>query len=501
MAPVLAVALSLLIVEPDMPQRKTQKPRRIPNTQASQPALPLDASAQALLQTLQPHAAGIDIGAEEIWVCFPPGASLPPAPPGHPKGLPDRVRRFRSFTTDLQTLAHLLLAAGVDTVALESTGVYWIPIYDVLESHGLRLLLADARQTHDTPGRPKDDVKDCMWIQRLHSLGLLRAAFRPDEPVRVLRCYQRHRQSLIADASRQLLRLHKALEQMNVKLAAVVSDVTGVTGMAIVRAIVAGERNPQILAGLRQPSCKHDAATIALALQGNWRAEHLFELRQCLEIYDAFQKYIADCDQHIEKQLQGMALPAKPELLAAGKQAGRRRTGNQLHFDARQRLYEMAGVDLTAIEGIEAGTAFVLLSEVGTDMSRWANEKKFGAWLGLAPNPRKSAGKVLSCRTRPGSHRAALALRLAARSLMRSQSALGAFLRRIAARRGMPKAITATAYKLARIVYGMLKHGQAYAKQEMSDYEAAYRERQLRQLKNKAKELGYELTEKSSPPP
>lgn len=488
MALVLAVTLSLLIVEPDMAKCKTRK--------QSCPARPAD-PAQTLLQTLHPYAAGLDIGTTEIWVCFPPGAVLPPPPPDHPASLPLHVRRFRTFTADLQMLAQMLLDAKVDTVAMESTGVYWIPVYDLLESKSLRVLLADPRQTHDTPGRPKTDVKDCMWIQRLHSLGLLRAAFRPEESVRVLRSYQRHRHSLIADASRYIQRWQKALEQMNVKLTEVLSDVTGVTGMAILKAIVQGERDPQQLARLRQVGCKNDAATIALALQGNWQEEHLFELRQCLEVYEFYQHQIAGCDQMIEGQLARMALPAKPEPLPASHRCKRKRRGNDLHFDARQRLYEMAGVDLTAIEGIEAGTGLVILSEIGTDMSRWANEKKFGAWLGLAPNTKKSGGKVLSSKTRPGTNRAAQAFRLAARTLIRSKSALGAFTRRIAGRRGMPKAITATAYKLARIVYGMLKRGMEYSRQEMQEYEANYRDRQLKQLRRKAKELGYELKEKA----
>jgi transposase len=286
---------------------------------------------------------------------------------------------------------------------------------------------------------------------------------------------------------------------MNVKLSEVLSDVTGLTGMAIIRAIVGGERDPRALARLRQAGCKNDEATIALALEGTWRAEHLFELRQCLQVYDHYQKQIAGCDRQIEAHLKGLALPDKPgPLPASGKRRRLKRQGNEPHFDARQRLYEMAGVDLTAIEGIEAGTALVILSEVGTDMSRWASEKKFGAWLGLAPNPKKSGGRLKSARTRPGSSRAAQALRLAARSLIRSQSALGSFLRRIAARRGMPKAITATAYKLARIVYGMLKHGAAYAAKGAEEYEKAYRERAVRGLRRKAAELGLEVVDKQA---
>ena len=404
-------------------------------------------AACALLQTLNPHAAGLDIGTREIWVCFPPGAQLPPPPPDHPASLPVHVRRFRTFTADLEALAPLLQAARVDTVALESTGVYWIPVYDLLESKGLRVLLADARQTHDTPGRPKSDVKDCMGIQRLHSLGLLRAAFRPDESIRVGRSYQRHRQSLVADASRYILRRQKALEPMNLKLTEVIADITGVTGMSILRAIVGGERDPRQLARLRQAGCKNDQATLALALEGTWQAEHLFALRQCLEVYDFYQQRIAACDQVIDEQLQKMALPEKPTPRPLGKSPAHRRRSNEPHFDARQRLFERAGVDLTAIEGIEAGSALAILSEVGTDRSRWTNEKKFGAWLGLAPHLKQSGRRLLSSKTRPGCNRAAQPFRLSARTRIRSKSALGAFLRRRAARRGMPKAITAVVNK------------------------------------------------------
>jgi transposase len=310
-----------------------------------------------------------------------------------------------------------------------------------------------------------------------------------------LRGYHRQRQMQIRYAASHVQHMQKALEQMNVKLTEVISAVTGVTGMAIIRAIDRGERDPRMLARLRQSCCHNDEATIARALQGTWRAEHLFELRQCLQLYDFYQQQIAECDQQIDAHLKTLALPDKPgPLPASAKKRKLTRRGNEPHFAARQRLYEMAGVDLTAIEGIEANTALVILSEIGTDMSRWANEKKFGSWLGLAPNPKKSGGRLKSAKTRPGPSRAAQALRLAARSLIRSKSALGAFLRRIAARRGMPKAITATAYKLARIVYGMLKHGTAYVKQGLEEYEARHQERQLRRLQRQAKELGYELT-------
>jgi transposase len=442
MALALAVALYLLILETDVPTRKTPKTKT-------------DPSAQQLLATLDPHAAGIDVGAREMWVAVPDG-SVPQRTSGRSDDLPSRVRCFGTYTAELRRLAEWLREASVDTVAMEATGVYWI---------------------------------------RLHSLGLLSAAFRPDEPIRVWRSYQRHRASLVEDQSRFVLRMQKAPEQMNVKLTQAVSDVPGVTGLAIIEAIVAGVRDPVKLAALRQRGCKRDKAAIAKALEGTWQAEHLFALKQSLETYKHFQAKIGECDRAIEAHLETLALPEAPEPLPAARVRPARK--NEVRFDARKALYQMSGLDLTAIEGIGAGTALVLLSEIGTDVSRWRNQKAFGSWLGLAPNPKKSGGKLKSSRTRAGANRAAQALRLAARTLQRSKSALGAFFRRIASRRGVPKAITAAAYKLARIVYGMLKNGQQYAARGQEEYEEEYRERQKRNLAKKASELGYELKEKT----
>ena len=377
---------------------------------------------------------------------------------------------------------------------MESTGVYWIPLYDLLERAGFQVLLVDPRQVQRAPNRPKTDVHDCQWIQRLHSLGLLTAAFRPEEPIRVWRAYQRHRATLIEDAGRHLQRIEKALEQMNVKLPEVVSDITGVTGMGIVRAIVRGERDPKALAKLRDHRCKASAAMITRALQGTWQPEHLFALQQSLALYDYYHEQIQACDRVIEAHLQGTGVAGGAHRSHPTRRV-RRRRDNEVTFDARQRLHHVAGVDLTAIEGIEESTALVVLSEIGTDMSRWPSEKHFGSWLGLAPNPKKSGGKVQSSATRPGVNRAAQALRLAAKNVQRSKSALGAFFRRIAARRGLAKAITATAYKLARIVYALLKHGTAYVAQGLAAYETAYRERVVRQVKRKAAELGLVVVE------
>lgn len=425
------MTLALLIVEADLPTRKTTATKADPVTpptpppppRPSRPRRPPRSARDTLLQTLHPPAAGLDVGASEWGVGLPPGDE-PTPPHGHPEQLPASVRCLGTFTADLQALVQLRRQAQVDPVALESTGVYWIAVSDLLPSEGFRVLLVDPRQVQRAPGRPQTDVKDCRWIQKLHSLGLLSAAFRPDEPIRVRRRYPRHRQSLVEDASRFLLRLQKALEQMTVKLTEVISAITGVTGMALSRAIVGGQRDPQLLARLRQSGCKNDEATIALALQGTWRAEHLVELKQCLEVYDDSQTRIAACDAALAEHLKTLALPAKPPPLAA-KQRQRKRVGNELRFAARERRYEMTGVDLTAMEGIEANTALVVLSAIGTDRQRWPNEKAFGAWLGLAPNPKKSGGKLQSSATRPGRNRAAQALRLAARTFQRSKSALG----------------------------------------------------------------------------
>ena len=460
------------------------------------PASSPDPATEALLQTLNPHAAGIDVGATELWVCVPPSAVVAPSAPSAPAILPPHVRRFGAFTADLHAIAAWLRQCQVTTVAMESTGVYWIPLYDLLEHEGFQVLLVDPRQVQRAPTRPKTDVHDCQWIQRLHSLGLLTAAFRPEAPIRVWRAYQRHRATLIEDAGRHLQRSEKALEQMNVKLPEVVSDITGLTGMSILRAIVRSERDPKTLAQLRAHRCKASAETIARALEGTWQPEHLFALQQSLALYDYSHEQIRDCDRVIEEHLKSMALPEGPPLEPT--QRVRRRKDNEVTFDARQRLHHVTGVDLTAIEGIDERTALVVLSEIGTDMHRWPSEKHFGSWLGLAPNPKKSGGKVKSSATRPGVHRAAQALRLAAKHLQRSKSALGAFFRRIAARRGLAKAITATAYKLARIVYALLKHGTVYVSQGLAAYETAYRERVVRQVKRKAMELGLVVVEREA---
>jgi transposase len=443
------------------------------------PTLPAPSVLAEALQVCYPHAAGIDIGEAEHWGAVPPGAD------------PQPVRRFGTFTADLDAVADWLLDCGVTTVAMESTGVYWIPLFALLEARGLQVLLIDPRQAKRVPGRPKTDRLDGKWLQRLHTYGVLTGAFRPESQVCVLRRYLRHRQMLLTYAAHHIQHMHKALEQMHRKLTQVVSDITGVTGMAILKAILAGERNPQHLAKLRNPHCHHTEDDIAKALQGTWRAEHLFALRQAVELYAVYHQQVSQCDQQIKRHLETFADKSAGQPLPP--KARRHTKTNAPRFDARTPLYRMAGVDWTTIEGIEENTALVILSEVGTDMHRWPSVKHFWSWLGRCPQHQISGGKVLARRLRPGAHRVAVALRLAARCLHHSQSALGAFFRRLKARLGTPKAITATAPKLARLVYSLLKHGTAYVQQGMDAYEAQYRERKITTMARQAKVLGYTL--------
>jgi transposase len=431
------------------------------------------------LPVVQPDAAGIDVASAEHWVAVPPDRD------------PHPVRRFAAFTADLVRLADWLAACGIRTVAMEATGVYWIPLFELLEARGFEVLLVDPRQTRNVKGRPKTDRLDCQWIQRLHACGLLAGSFRPGDALVVLRGYLRQRQMLVRYAGSHIQHLQKALEQMNVKLTEVVSDVTGKTGMDIIRAILRGERDPQQLAKYRNVHCQASEAGLAQALQGNWRPEHLFELKQALALWEYYQGLLRECDQEIERYLR--ALPARAAAPLPPRPRARKRQPNEPAYDARGLVYRACGVDLTAVEGIDQTTALVLLGEVGPDVSRFPTEKHFTAWLGLCPQHRQSGGKVQSRRVRPGMNRAARALRLAARSLLHSHSAVGAYARRLRARLGAPKAVVATAHKLARLVYHLLKHGEAYVAQGMAEYEAAYRQRRLKGLARQAAELGYRL--------
>lgn len=436
------------------------------------------------LPRMNANAAGIDVGSGSHYVAVPADWNAP------------SVREFAAFTVDLYRMADWLRDCGIQTVAMESTGVYWIPVFQVLEERGFEVKLVDARQLKRVPGR-KTDVADCQWLQQLHSFGLLAGAFRPDDQVCVLRSYMRQRAMLVKYASQHVQHMQKALVQMNVQLQHVIDDITGATGMRIIRAILDGERDPHRLASLRDGRCKSSVATIAKALQGDWRDEHLFALQQAVELVESYRNKIAACDERLQAHLQTFVDHSDGQPLPKGHPP--RADRHDLRFDATAELFRLTGVDLTAIDGLEAHTVMTVLSETGLDMTKWPSSGHFGSWLGLAPNNRISGGKVLGRRTLPSANRAAAALRLAAQSLHHSKSALGAFLRRLAVQKGMPKAITATAYKLARIIYSMLTTGSAFVERGQDYYEQNYRDRVLKNLKRRAQDLGYSLVKQGPP--
>jgi transposase len=447
--------------------------------------------ASADLTVTHRHAAGIDVHAAVHFVAVP-SEDVPARFINPDAQLPAGVRKFAATTGALEALAAWLKDCGVRTVAMESTGVYWIALYELLASRGFDVILVDPRQTKHAPGRPKSDVLDCQWIRRLHSYGLLTASFRPADEIVVWRGFQRQREMLIGYAAQHVQHMQKALEEMNVKLTEVVSDIVGQTGMKIIKDIVGGKRDPLKLAKHRHERCRATEAEIARALYGNWRKEHLFALKQGLQMYEFYQRQLQECDREIETCLRGFGdksggavLPPKPR-----QQKPRR---HEPKFGARALLFRMAGVDLTLIEGISDTTALVILSEIGTDLSRFATEKNFVSWLGLCPQHRGSAGKIFNRRVRRGANRAARALRMAAQGCHHAKNAVGAFYRRIQGRCGGAKAVVATARKIAERVYRMLKYGQEYVRQAEHAYEEAYRLRTLKAMARKAESLGYKL--------
>lgn len=433
-------------------------------------------TTQSAITLTHPNAAGIDIGSAAHFAAVPPDRDDEP------------VREFASFTTDLHRLADWLDACGVDTVAMESTGVYWIPLYELLESRGFTVFLVNARHVKNVSGR-KSDVLDCQWLQQLMSFGLLRGAFRPAEQVCVLRSLSRQRTMLLRSQGRFVQHMQKALTQMNIQLANVISDVAGETGQKILRAIVAGERDGLALAKLRNTRIRASEDEIAKSLQGSWRAEHLFALKQALDAFDFCGTQLAECDAQIQAQLQ--ALHVREDEPAKGKKRGRAR--NAPKFDLRTQLFQMCGVDLTRIDGIDVTTALVVVSEVGADMGKFPSDKHFASWLGLCPGTKITGGKVMSGKTKRCANRAAQALRLAAAALRSSQSALGAYYRRMCARMDKPKAVTAAAHKLARLIYAMLTQGQEYTDRGQDYFEERYRQRVLHNLAQKAKAMGMQL--------
>jgi transposase len=427
------------------------------------------------------NAAGLDIGAAEIWACVPADRAE------------QAVRCFETFTVDLQALATWLEECGVETVAMESTGVYWIPIYEILEERGFEVYLVNARHIKNVPSK-KTDVLDCQWIQKLHTYGLLQASFRPDEQMCSLRSYLRHRDNLLRYRSAHIQQMQKALHQMNLQLTNVISDITGQTGLQIIRAIVAGEHDPLTLALYRNPRCHSSEDEIAKSLAGHYKPEHLFALQQAVQGYDFYTEQINTCDLEIEQKYQTFKpqVDIQAQPLATPKRRPRRQA-SQPDYDLRTYLYQICGVDLTQIDGIEVLTAQTVISEIGLDMSKWKTVKHFTSWLGLAPHNDISGGKVLKRKTKKTTNRANTALRIAAQSAGRSQTALGGFYRRIRAKHGAPKAITATAHKMARIIYHMLKYRDAYVDPGQDYYQQQYQDRVIKNLHRKAKELGMEL--------
>jgi transposase len=441
------------------------------------------------LELIEPDAAAVDVGSRSHWVAV--NAQRDPNP----------VREFGTFTTDLMSLVDWLAQCGAKSVVMEATGVYWVSLYELLEERGFKAYVVDAHTVRHLPGRSKSDVKDCQWLRRLHSYGLLRGSFRPPAQIRKLRSFQRSRTNIVEAASQQQLRMQKALTLMNVHLHHVISDISGVTGLSIVRAIVAGERDPKQLARLRDPRIAASKETVQKSLEGTWQQELLFDLKMTLESYDHFQSQIAAYDKEIREELK--EVPTKEGLVEealppAGPKDFRKRAGmsQQAQLDLRAELYRISGVDLTRIDGISLQTAQKVFFEVGTDVKAWSDEKKFACWLGLSPNHRISGGKVLKRSSRKVVNPLSVALRLAARTLRNSHSALGANFRRLVARIGMPKAITAMARKLAVLVYRMLKYGTQYVDKGMQHYETRYQETKVQYLRTQAAKLGMILLPK-----
>jgi len=445
--------------------------------------------AQPILDQINPNVAGIDCGSAAHFVAVPPDRD------------PQPVRRVRTFTADLHALVDWLCVCRVTSVAMEATGVYWIPIYELLEARGFEVLLVNARHVKNVPGR-KSDVSDSEWLRDLHSVGLLRGSFRPSDAVVALRTYVRHRQTLIETASTAIQRIQKALTQMNVQLALVVSDITGVTGLRIIRDIVAGQRDPQQLAQHRDGRCRATAAEIVAALTGHYRDDYLFVVQQQLAVFDLCQQQLTACDRAIAQQLDTLT-GDRPAVAAALPPARQRRRitpkNNDLAFDARPTLFHLTGgVDLTQIDGIGPLTALKLVAEIGTDMRRWPTAKHFTSWLTLAPKNRITGERLVSSRTQPSANRAAGILRMVAMSLGRTSTALGAFYRRLAARIGKPQAITATARKLAVLIYRTLKGELVYDDPGADHYDAAQRARIVRRLHHRAAALGFELLNRTT---
>lgn len=430
------------------------------------------------------NAAGLDVGSTFHVVAVPPDRD------------PQPVRSFKSFTGDLHALADWLKSVGVTTVAMESTSVYWIPVFEILEARGFEVLLVNARNAKNVPGR-KTDVNDAQWLQQLHEYGLLRGSFRPRDGVARLRALLRHRERVVEYAASHIQHMQKALMQMNVQLHHVVSDITGLTGMKIIRSILDGIRDPKVLAQHRDRRCKASIETVGKALDGNYRTEHVFALRQSLELYDFHRAKVDECDVEIEVALG--ELNNDREVPAAPMPKVRHASNpNEPKFELRSALYTLLGADLSQIHGFGAFTVLRLVGECGDDMRKWPSAKHFTSWLSLAPGNKISGGRVLSSRTPKSANRAAVVLRMAAVNIGKTHTALGAFYRRLAARTGKAKAVTATARKLAVLFYNTLRFGMAYVDPGQDHYEEKYKQRVVHQLHRRAKQMGFTMVKENA---
>jgi transposase len=434
------------------------------------------------LHTLQPNAAGIDIGATEIYVAVPEDRCS------------ETVRHFGTFTEDLHQAAQWLKECNIESIAMESTGVYWIPVFQILDNYGFDVILVNARHVKNVPGR-KTDVQDCQWLQYLHSVGLLRGSFRPGQDICAVRSLLRHRDTMVKSASSHVQHIQKALTQMNFQIHNVISDIVGVTGLAIIDAIVTGERDRKKLADLTNPRIKADRQTILKSLEGDFRPEHLFTLKQALSSYRHYQQMIRDCDLEIENHLNTFDShnDFDETSLPPSNRSKRKSKDTEPTFDLKRHLHRLFGTDLTQIDGVSTLTGQVILTEVGPDLSMFPTANHFCAWLGLSPQNKISGGKIISSKARPGSNRAAHALRLSANALFRSKSYLGDYYRRMRSRLGAPKAITATAHKLARIIYHLIKHRKPFDETVFAEQERKHQERMKKSLIKRAKSFGLQV--------
>jgi len=424
------------------------------------------------LTVINPTAAGIDVSDSEMMVAYPVNSERL------------EIQVFGCFTRDLHSIARCLKANGITSVAMESTGVYWVALFLLLQEYGFEVCLVNAKHAKNVTGR-KEDESDAEWIQKLHSCGLLRASFQPDNMTRTLRSMVRHRKNLVRTSSNYINRMQKALELMNIKLHTIISDIDGKTGLLIIEAILAGERNPEVLADLKDKRIKASREDIIKSLEGYWTKEHLFELRQCYQLYSTHREMIKECDLEIEKQLIEQLATKNdgviPQMIKKKKLSGK----HKIPFNLTGYLKNMLDVDVTQVFGISELSALTIMSEVGSDMTKWKNEHHFTSWLGLAPNTKKSGGKIISSRIAKKKHHAGQAFRIAASSLYKSYTPLGDYYRRIKSKAGAGKAVVATARKLAIIYYKMVANKEAFNPKALEDYQKKYKEKKINQLKKK----------------